>query len=49
MDWGHLIPPGKREANLPNPGTRRVEDIPQEHSITTTPINYYDWFEIVMP
>ena len=30
MDRRRRIQPGKREANLPNPETRKVEDIPQE-------------------
>jgi len=30
VDRRHLIHPGKREANLPIPGTRKIEDIPQE-------------------
>ena len=30
-------------------GTPLVDGLAQEHSITTTPVNYYDWFDIVVP
>jgi HAD superfamily hydrolase (TIGR01484 family) len=30
VDRRRLIPPGKREANLPIPGTKKIEDIPRE-------------------